>query len=84
MSFCMFVDSVPWFPFGITLILLSYTIIYDFLGNFAVESLKWETIEQYFLWQLIAAHDIPLEHILPVLPMLEHSSGNNVPLLALY
>ncbi|XP_074650376.1 integrator complex subunit 3-like [Tubulanus polymorphus] len=35
------------------------------------DSLEWETIEQYFLWQLIAAHNIPVEHILPILPKLE-------------
>ncbi|XP_023931443.1 integrator complex subunit 3 [Lingula anatina] len=34
-------------------------------------SLEWETIEQYFLWQLIAAHNIPVEHIMPILPKLE-------------
>ncbi|XP_041361023.1 integrator complex subunit 3-like [Gigantopelta aegis] len=38
------------------------------------ESLDWETIEQYFLWQLIAAHNIPVEHILPILPKLEYTS----------
>nr|KAG5691545.1 hypothetical protein BaRGS_012345 [Batillaria attramentaria] len=37
------------------------------------ESLEWESIEQYFLWQLITAHNIPTEHILPVLPKLEYS-----------
>ncbi|KAK7115612.1 hypothetical protein V1264_001450 [Littorina saxatilis] len=39
------------------------------------ESLKWETIEQYFLWQLITAHNIPIEHMLPVLPMLEYTAN---------
>ncbi|XP_076443477.1 integrator complex subunit 3-like [Babylonia areolata] len=39
------------------------------------ESLNWESIEQYFLWQLITAHNIPIEHMLPVLPMLEYSSN---------
>ncbi|KAL5004662.1 hypothetical protein ScPMuIL_018118 [Solemya velum] len=34
-------------------------------------SLEWETLEQYFLWQLIAAHNIPPEHIMPILPKLE-------------
>ena len=50
----------------------------DFMNGFLFfpdESLKWETIEQYFLWQLITAHNIPIEHMLPVLPMLEFS-GN--------
>ncbi|KAL8567155.1 hypothetical protein ACOMHN_033057 [Nucella lapillus] len=39
------------------------------------ESLNWESIEQYFLWQLITAHNIPIEHMLPVLPMLEYSAN---------
>ena len=34
-------------------------------------SLEWETIEQYFLWQLIAAHNIPVDYIMPILPKLE-------------
>ncbi|XP_059154214.1 integrator complex subunit 3-like isoform X2 [Physella acuta] len=38
-------------------------------------SLDWETIEQYFLWQLVMAHNIPVEHILPILPKLEFSSN---------
>ena len=50
---------------------------------FSDESLKWETIEQYFLWQLITAHNIPIEHMLPVLPMLEFS-GNHCFFLSLW
>ncbi|KAG1669362.1 Integrator complex subunit 3 [Nymphon striatum] len=38
-------------------------------------SLEWETFEQYCVWQLIAAHNIPVEHILPVLPKVEYT-GN--------
>ncbi|RWS28789.1 integrator complex subunit 3-like protein [Leptotrombidium deliense] len=34
-------------------------------------SLEWETFEQYCLWQLIAAHNIQVENVLPVLPKLE-------------
>jgi integrator complex subunit 3 len=34
-------------------------------------SLEWETFEQFCLWQLISAHNIPIESILPVLPKLE-------------
>lgn len=34
-------------------------------------SLDWETLEQYFLWQLISAHNIPVEHIMPILPKLD-------------
>lgn len=36
-------------------------------------SLEWETLEQYFLWQLITAHNIPVEHIMPILPKLDFS-----------
>lgn len=34
-------------------------------------SLEWETFEQYCLWQLIAAHNIAVDYILPILPQLE-------------
>ncbi|XP_023239440.1 integrator complex subunit 3 isoform X1 [Centruroides vittatus] len=34
-------------------------------------SLEWESFEQFCLWQLIAAHNIPLDYILPILPKLE-------------
>jgi integrator complex subunit 3 len=34
-------------------------------------SLEWETFEQYCLWQLITAHSINVENMLPVLPKLE-------------
>ena len=38
---------------------------------FTDASLDWETLEQYFLWQLISAHNIPVEHIMPILPKLD-------------
>ena len=41
---------------------------------FTDASLEWETIEQYFLWQLISVHNIPVEHIMPILPKLEFVS----------
>lgn len=34
------------------------------------ESLKWETFEQYCFWQLVFAHDFPIDYILPILPKL--------------
>ena len=34
-------------------------------------SLSWETFEQYCFWQLISAHDFPIEYVLPVLPKLQ-------------
>lgn len=32
-----------------------------------VQSLEWETFEQYSTWQLFLAHSIPLETIIPIL-----------------
>ncbi|XP_066993064.2 integrator complex subunit 3 isoform X2 [Anabrus simplex] len=37
-------------------------------------SLAWETFEQYCLWQLVTAHGIPIDYILPILPRLEFTS----------
>lgn len=37
-------------------------------------SLTWETFEQYCLWQLVTAHGIPINYVLPILPGLEFSS----------
>lgn len=34
-------------------------------------SLSWDTFEQYCFWQLIFAHDFPIEYVLPVLPKLQ-------------
>ena len=42
--------------------------------TFTDASLDWETIEQYFLWQLISVHNIPVESIMPILPKLEFVS----------
>jgi integrator complex subunit 3 len=33
-------------------------------------SLSWETFEQYCLWQLLTAHDISVEDVLPIIPNL--------------
>lgn len=34
-------------------------------------SLTWESIEQFFFWQLVQAHDVPLETVTPLLPHLD-------------
>lgn len=41
-------------------------------------SLNWETFEQFCLWQLISAHSIGVESILPVLPKLEFQGKYSV------
>ena len=33
-------------------------------------SLGWETFEQYVLWQLASAHELPIEWIVPIIPKL--------------
>ncbi|XP_042903927.1 integrator complex subunit 3 isoform X2 [Parasteatoda tepidariorum] len=37
-------------------------------------SLEWESFEQFCLWQLISAHNIPLDYVLPILPKLEFNA----------
>ncbi|XP_054160466.1 integrator complex subunit 3-like [Oppia nitens] len=46
----------------------------DSLLSILNASLEWESIEQYYLWQLLTAHDIPIEQIIPILPKLEYNS----------
>ncbi|VVC95246.1 unnamed protein product [Leptidea sinapis] len=35
-------------------------------------SLSWETFEQYCLWQLLTAHEISVEDVLPIIPKLSY------------
>ncbi|XP_022131165.2 integrator complex subunit 3 homolog [Pieris rapae] len=35
-------------------------------------SLNWETFEQYCLWQLLTAHEISVEDVLPIIPKLSY------------
>lgn len=37
-------------------------------------SLSWETFEQFCLWQLVTAHGIPINYVLPILPRLEFNN----------
>lgn len=30
-------------------------------------SLEWESLEQNFFWQMVDAHDFPIDHLLPIL-----------------
>ncbi|XP_062265557.1 integrator complex subunit 3 [Platichthys flesus] len=39
----------------------------DSVLNILIQSLDWETFEQYSTWQLFLAHSIPLETIIPIL-----------------
>lgn len=35
------------------------------------QSLTWESIEQFFLWQLVQAHDVPTDAVVPLLAHLD-------------
>lgn len=41
-------------------------------SSVTVQSLDWETFEQYSTWQLFLAHSIPLETIIPILQHLKY------------
>lgn len=38
-------------------------------------SLGWETFEQYCLWQLLTAHDISVDDVLPIIPKLSYKEN---------
>uniref|UniRef100_A0A673ZDQ3 Integrator complex subunit 3 n=1 Tax=Salmo trutta TaxID=8032 RepID=A0A673ZDQ3_SALTR len=44
----------------------------DSVLNILIQSLEWETFEQYSAWQLFLAHSIPLETIIPILQHLKY------------
>ncbi|CAG4935167.1 unnamed protein product [Colias eurytheme] len=49
-------------------------------------SLGWETFEQYCLWQLLTAHEISVEDVLPIIPKLsykDHAEASTSVLLML-
>lgn len=46
----------------------------DAVPSLAASSLNWETIEQYFFWQLVSAHDIDIKVILSNITKLDYNS----------
>ncbi|XP_066577386.1 integrator complex subunit 3 isoform X1 [Amia ocellicauda] len=44
----------------------------DSVLNILIQSLDWETFEQYSTWQLFLAHSIPIETIIPILQHLKY------------
>ncbi|PIK62170.1 putative integrator complex subunit 3-like [Apostichopus japonicus] len=42
------------------------------LAKVVEATLRWETFEQYCVWQLLSAHDIEVEHLLPVVSKLRY------------
>lgn len=51
--------------------LLTYSFILSSFIYLIATSLEWETFEQMALWQLVAAHNIPLSLLLTLLPKLK-------------
>lgn len=47
------------------------------LHVFTVQSLDWETFEQYSTWQLFLAHSIALETIIPILQHLKYKGESH-------
>uniref|UniRef100_A0A8C2RBS9 Integrator complex subunit 3 n=1 Tax=Capra hircus TaxID=9925 RepID=A0A8C2RBS9_CAPHI len=47
----------------------------DSVLNILIQSLDWETFEQYCAWQLFLAHNIPLETIIPILQHLKYKEA---------
>lgn len=45
--------------------------------SLSVQSLDWETFEQYCAWQLFLAHNIPLETVIPILQHLKYKGEWN-------
>lgn len=41
-------------------------------------TLRWETFEQYCVWQLLSAHDIEVEHLLPVVSKLRYRGRSSM------
>lgn len=46
----------------------------DSVPSLATSSLNWETIEQYFFWQLVTAHDVELKVILSNITKLDYNN----------
>lgn len=46
----------------------------DSLQNLLKTSLSWESIEQFFLWQLIQAHNLNIDSIIPLISHLEYEN----------
>lgn len=46
----------------------------DALSSLATSSLNWETMEQYFFWQLVSAHDVNIKVILSNITKLDYNN----------
>lgn len=46
----------------------------DTLPKLSTSSLNWETLEQYFFWKLVSAHDIDIKVILSNIVKLDYNN----------
>lgn len=46
----------------------------DAVSSLATNSLNWETLEQYFFWQLVTAHDIDIKVIISNISKLDYNN----------
>lgn len=46
----------------------------DAVPSLATSSLNWETMEQYFFWQLVSAHDVDIKVILSNITKLDYNN----------
>jgi len=46
----------------------------DAVPSLATSSLDWETMEQYFFWQLVSAHDVDIKVILSNITKLDYNN----------
>lgn len=46
----------------------------DTVSTLVTGSLKWETMEQYFFWQLVSAHDVDIKVILSNITKLDYNN----------
>ena len=63
-----------------------YSLVIYILYVYTASSLKWESFEQYCVWQLFAAHDIPVDVALPLVQKLDpkqHAESLSTLLIAL-
>lgn len=45
----------------------------DSVQNLLKASLSWETVEQLFLWQLLHVHNVSVENVAPLIPILDYN-----------
>ena len=53
-----------------------HSLIFKFLFSYKAASLEWESTAQYHVWQILSAHNISADQVIPILSKLEHHGIN--------